>query len=477
MGNVSPGTVKAKRLCGIISTDFDTPQPRPDWPYLAPAAHGNPSYNQNYSETIPTHIYTHRRIILFMLTPPKSWRFWAVSLAHSLNDAFMAIGSSTLTFMSSRILPMTPADIGNAEALRQMCGSLSQPLFGWLTDRYGGRWVGSVGMAVVVLGYLLAVALALTTANYWLMFVPYVLSGFGSGAYHPAGSAYAVDEKGRTTNSSIAWFFAMGNIAGGVMLFIIGPLLTYPAAPMFGLTADQQTFLPIFVMGLLLVLPVGFGIWRAIPPKQPTAVVATDTALAAPAAPFQIPVMPFVLLTGLIVLRSFSQGAPTFIPLLFKEKGADPSFYTGIQGSFWLAMGVAGLFIGQLAERFDRRWVLATALVLAAPLFVLLPQIEVAQGGQLAYVIALAIGALSGGTHSLLVAMAQDLLPSSKGLAAGLVMGVIFSTGAAAAGVIGQVSTVFTLPNTFAAIGALTVAAALSALWVAPQKKVQTLTA
>src|SRR5690606_29151707 len=94
--------------------------------------------------------------------------------------------------------------------------SMSQPVFGYIADRFGSRalavasmaWSGTmISLVGIAPGYAAVVALAM-------------MAGLGSGAYHPIGASnasLAVSDKGR--NSALAFY-----TVGGTVGFALGPL-------------------------------------------------------------------------------------------------------------------------------------------------------------------------------------------------------------------------------------------------------------
>ena len=124
------------------------------------------------------------------------------------------------------------------------------------------------------------------------------------------------------------------------------------------------------------------------------------------------------------------------MPVLFEQKGWDPAAYGTITSSYWIASAFSGLLFGRLADRFDRRKVMMLSMLCSAPAFFLLPAYE----GAFAFILAIAAGGLSGGAHSLIVVMAQDLIPLRKGFASGAILGFIFGTGAIGSLAIGAIS-------------------------------------
>jgi len=174
------------------------------------------------------------------------------------------------------------------------------------------------------------------------------------------------------------------------------------------------------------------------------------------------PVLAFIILGLVVVLRGVGQqGSVSFVPVLFEQKGWNPAAYGTITTAYWIASAVSGLVFGRLADRFDRRVVMMLSMLSSAPAFYLLPAYE----GPVAFLLAIAAGGLSGGAHSLIVVMAQDLIPMRKGFASGAILGFIFGTGAIGTLIIGAVSDYIGLATTFQIVALIiAVAGALSML-------------
>jgi len=156
---------------------------------------------------------------------PSGRIFWGVSLGHMLNDTFMSTRSVLLTFISAYILPMTSRQVGFALSLVELTGAISQPFFGWLADRTGGRWLGAGGVAVTVIMFCVAIVVVMTGASYWLMLIPLALAGLGSGAFHPVGSMYATHTSPQQAGRNAALFFMFGQLGLGIGPAITGILL------------------------------------------------------------------------------------------------------------------------------------------------------------------------------------------------------------------------------------------------------------
>jgi FSR family fosmidomycin resistance protein-like MFS transporter len=380
----------------------------------------------------------------------------------------MAMGVVLLTFLSGTILPMTNTQIGFAVSAQALAGALSQPFFGLRADRTGGRNLGGPGVAWVAAMFSLALLLAVVTHNYVLMLIPFVLQGLGSGAFHPVGALHAAESDRRRSASNMSYFFLAGQIGLAVGPTLAGLLLDVanldalalyvrlPGLP--DLTAYRATILPVLLLALLAIPPVLWLI-RSIPVRQPAASATPAGSAAAPARAF--PVLPFTILALMVALRALSQpGSVNFIPALFQAKGWTPAEYGFITGMFWLAAGIAGVICGYLADRYDQRAIITWTMVASAPAFYLLPVVD----GVPALVLAIAAGGLSGGTHSLLVVLAQQLIPRSKGFASGAILGYIFATGALGSLIIGSISDRIGLEATFHLVAVTAVISGLMGL-------------
>ena len=407
----------------------------------------------------------------------KSRLFWAVGFGHLTNDVFGSMGPVLLAFLSASILPMSNTQIGLAVSMAQLIGALSQPGFGILADRTGGRWIGSLGLTFHVSMFTLSVIIAVTTHQYWLMFFPYVLAAIGSGALHPVGALHSAEADSKRSGTNIALFFMMGQMGlaigptiAGVLLDaanpnILGQMAAMANLPYYGV---RDNVMPIILLSLVSI-PGILLMMSSIPAKRHRLQAesenqATDTKNK----PSDFPLKAFLILGAMVTLRGLGQpGSVSFIPVLFEQKGWDPSAYGAITSSFWIASAFAGVFFGRLADQYDRRKVMMWSMLASAPAFFLLPSFD----GPLAFVLAVAAGGLSGGAHSIIVVLAQDLIPDRKGFASGAILGFIFGTGAIGSFIIGAVSDQIGLTMTFQIVAFMIAGAGILSLFLPKQNK------
>jgi hypothetical protein len=126
---------------------------------------------------------------------------WSLSLGHFCIDLFSGALPIVMVFMA-RALNLDLAQVGLVIGLYSLSTSLTQPIFGLLSDRYGGRWFAVGGLLWMALGYALVgfatsfpAVLAITT-----------LAGFGSAAFHPQGASGANVASGDRKTAGVAVF-------------------------------------------------------------------------------------------------------------------------------------------------------------------------------------------------------------------------------------------------------------------------------
>jgi MFS transporter, FSR family, fosmidomycin resistance protein len=408
---------------------------------------------------------------------PTQRKFWAVGIGHFTNDVFMSITGMILTFLSASILPMSLTQIGFIVSIQGLAGALGQPFFGWRADKTGGRGIGGGGLALVVGSFCLALFLAITTKNYYLMLIPFVFQGLGSSMTHPVGSLHSAEADELRVSSNVSYFFLMGQLGLALGPLLVGYLLDSAsihalitsAANGFGLPSlgsSETSVAPIFFLALAAVPSILF-MWIGIPAHR-----AAKKRIPKEGAPLsrRAAMIPFVVIAVMVLLRALAQpSSVSFVPLLFAAKGWSATEYGLITSLYSLSSAITGVICGNLADRYDRRLIVLWTMLLATPAFFLLPTVD----GWLAYVVAFAAGGLSGGSHSLIIVLAQELIPNSKGFASGSILGFIFAAGALGSLVIGFLADSFGLGMTFQIIGVLGALSGVVALLL-PKAKTET---
>src|SRR6185503_4328096 len=97
---------------------------------------------------------------------------------------------------------------------------------------------------------------------------------------------------------------------------------------------------------------------------------------------------------------------------------------------------IGGVLSAVLADRWGRARMITLTLALSILPFAFLPLAR----GLLLYMLAALAGFFNGGSHSILVTMAQKALPGRGGLASGVALGSMFALGALGVFLTGQLA-------------------------------------
>ena len=355
--------------------------------------------------------------------------YLAVTLGHFTIDVFNNMGAVLVTFFSVP-MALSAAHIGLAVGTYQLVGGISQPVFGWLADRIGSRRLGPLSVIWTIGFLVVSVWLAQTTHNFALFMLPFSLAALGSGAFHPQGAMHAATTlSGRAATATAVFFlFGQGGLAtgpalGGFMLDRVGP------SGIYGLAALTIPFL-IFMT---------YAMREASVPPEPATGHKTNQTFSPQGSIRWGAIGVLALLIG---LRSWAfLGTVAFLPKMFQDMGWDATSYGLITGIFWLASGTAGVIAGNLADQWGRRQVVFTTLLGGSVFLYFLPL----NSGWPAFPLAIISGGLMGASHSIIVVIAQAILPGRKAFASGVTLGYMFGVGAAAAWGVGLLADRWTL--------------------------------
>jgi FSR family fosmidomycin resistance protein-like MFS transporter len=280
--------------------------------------------------------------------------------------------------------------------------SVLQPIFGLIADRTGRRAFAIVGPVWVGLA-----AALVARANTTLMLLAIAgIGGLGTAAFHPQ-AASMIDSLSPTNKGRSMAYFSMGGNIG----FALGPLAAAGVVAM-GLAWSPVMLLPGAIIGIALA--------RYAPRagRSEESFMFSDLKATVADAWKQIN-----LVVSVIAIRSASQYALIiFLPLYYHLRGFPAELGSYYAFVLSLAGAVGGLIGGHYSDLYGRRRIVVLSLVIAAPLLVVSLLVPTAFVWPL---IALSGAALLA-SNSVTVVQGQELLPSHRGLASGLTLGLGF---------------------------------------------------
>lgn len=386
----------------------------------------------------------------------RAGRLWAwrglltFMLGHFTVDLYSGL-LPILYALTAQRMNLDNRDIGLLALCYTAASSLSQPLFGYVADRWGGQLLAPLSLAW---SSVFVSALGLVDAPVPL-YAGALLAGLGSGAYHPVGASNAsmlVDDRHRNTAMSV---YTVSGTSG----YALGPLI---AALLFGALGTRGS-LAMLPLGLSVAVSLRLALRQfqlGLPTLRSREWVRREPIRWGALAP----VMTVVMLRSWVFMA-----VVTFVPVWYRDLGYDVRFY-GLLASVVIASGSLGTLLGGvLADRIGQRAVLTGSLALAVPALLLFAGFP----GPLALLTGALFGALVDASISVTLVAAQRLLPGRIGVASGFILGMGFVTGGVGAPVTGAIADHVGIQQALLLTSGLLLVA-LAACWLIPRQVLST---
>ncbi len=393
-------------------------------------------------------------------------RLSAVSFGHMAIDILNASIAMILAVLAVDF-NMSNAQIALGGMAYALMGSLTQPFFGVLADRLGGRWLGAVGLLWTAAFYYAATF----SQDYFTLITLMTVASLGSGAFHPQGAMNAGAAGGPKATTGTSVFFLLGQLG-----LALGPMIA-------GVLLEE-----IWMLGprIMAVATLPFVVWMAIGLRKPLVRVEEEPPQPRPAtleerrrlqqrisragAASNSVAQPnkrwvaLVAFAVLVALRaSVHQIFYGMLPKYFADLGFTPTQFGFMVGVPSVAIALGSMAGGVLGDRYEQPKILLWSLLAATPFSWMMLDIV---DGWVFYPIAFVAGFLVGIPHSILVVMAQRFLPHRQGLASGAILGFTFASGAVGMGVAGPIADFYTLSAVMHVTALMPLAAAFCAVFL-----------
>ena len=331
--------------------------------------------------------------------------FSSIALSHFMVDVFNSARPVLLTYVG-----LTETQIAVISTIYIWASALTQPFFGWLSDRVGPRWLAAGGVLWMTVFFSGAIFFPGTGGLICL-----IIAALGSSSFHPVGTAQATLQgrnhlAGRETTAASLFFMA------GQLGHFLGPILTGLILAKLGL--PWMLILPV------VSIPIGVALAHQLrhnhphpKPKQGDGRVRLQAGIG------------FILVLATVAsLQSWAQSNMiAFVPKYLKDLGASAVTYGNLAGLFMGGSALGNVVGGHLGDKYTKRKVAAIALFLAAFPIYLISRIGFSPW---LYLLIPLAGACTGSVHSIMVVLAQRIISGGMALASGLILGFIFSAGA-----------------------------------------------
>ncbi|MCI1882318.1 MAG: MFS transporter [Sporolactobacillus sp.] len=371
----------------------------------------------------------------------------SLSLTHFINDVMTTGLVPALLPLYKETFHLNYLQSGVILFVSMVTSSVSQPIFGIITDRRPRSWFLPVGICLCGFG-LTASGFA---PAYWVLLLLVGISGMGSGIFHPEASRGAYMAAGTARGTAQAIFQVGGNFGQAC-----GPLLL----PLF-LIATGLHGLGWFALataaGLVLV-------WSVMPWYKKSLIrnKARQATIQGRNRPGSL-----ILLTIVVIFRSWTQiGVAGFLPFLYLHQGI-PLKYGDLMTFLFLAAGALGTFLGgRLSDRISHKWLLFTSMVVTIPFAWLLPHVH----GIASIIVLFLFGLFVLSSFAVTVVYGQLMFPKNIGLVSGMMVGFGIGAGGIGATLFGWLSDLYSVRMVFDLIVFLPLIASVITLFLPDQK-------
>lgn len=364
-------------------------------------------------------------------------------LGHFTNDLMGGVLPMLFPDIKERF-GLDNAAVGLITLAYASASSLSQPFFGYISDRFGRRWF----VPIPLVWGACFVALIGFADSYALILILAALAGIGSGAYHPLGASNAAavsSERDRNTALSIY-------TAGGTSGYALGPLVAVVFLAAFGTEGTAVLFLPALLVAGLIYTQSG---------RVERARAAIATVRHRETGPLELGILARVI--GVVMLRSWVIMAPLqFVAVWYDDLGYRSVFYGALVTTVIISGVIGTIGGGMLADRIGARRVIVSSLLLGIGPLLLFAGVP----GPIAFGAGALLGICFDASLSVTLVAAQRLLPGRTGIASGVILGLGFITGGLGVPITGRLADEVGIQSAIASLSILAVLAAALAMTI-----------
>ena len=344
------------------------------------------------------------------------------ALAHLINDLIQSVLPAIYPMLKANY-DLSFAQIGLITLTFQVTASLLQPWVGFFTDRRPTPNLLPLGTVCTLVG----IVMLAFVGSFPMILLASALVGIGSSTFHPETSRIARLASGGRFGLAQSTFQVGGN-AGSAF----GPLLAAAIVIPFG-----QTHVAWFGLAGLFFFAVTLLLrrWYTGHLNQ---LKARKAVQASNGIPRQRVILALVVLGLLVFSKYFYMASFTSYFTFYLIEKFDLSVASS-QLHLFLFLGAvaAGTFFGgPIGDRIGRKAVIWFSILGVAPFTLLLPYADLFW----TTVLSVVIGFILASAFSAIVVYAQELVPGSVGMIAGIFFGLMFGFGGIGAALLGYLA-------------------------------------
>ncbi|WP_410481421.1 MFS transporter [Pseudomonas plecoglossicida] len=344
------------------------------------------------------------------------------ALAHLINDLIQSVLPAIYPMLKANY-DLSFAQIGMITLTFQITASLLQPWVGFFTDRRPAPNLLPLGTLCTLVG----IVMLAFVGSFPMILLASALVGIGSSTFHPETSRIARLASGGRFGLAQSTFQVGGNTGSA-----LGPLLAAAIVIPFGQTHVAWFGLAaLFFLGVTLMLRGWY--------KEHLSQAKARKAVQATHGISRRRVIAALIVLGLLVFSKYFYMASftSYFTFYLIEKFQVSVASSQLHLFLFLGAVAAGTFFGgPIGDRIGRKAVIWFSILGVAPFTLALPYADLFW----TTVLSVVIGFILASAFSAIVVYAQELVPGSVGMIAGVFFGLMFGFGGIGAALLGYVA-------------------------------------
>lgn len=344
------------------------------------------------------------------------------ALAHLINDLIQSVLPAIYPMLKANY-DLSFAQIGMITLTFQITASLLQPWVGFFTDRRPAPNLLPLGTLCTLVG----IVMLAFVGSFPMILLASALVGIGSSTFHPETSRIARLASGGRFGLAQSTFQVGGNTGSA-----LGPLLAAAIVIPFG-----QSHVAWFGLAALFFLGVTLMLrgWYKEHLNQAKARKAVQTihGISRGRVVAALIVLGLLVFSKYFYMASFTSYFTFYLIEKFDVSVASSQLHLFL---FLGAVAAGTFFGGPIGDRIGRKAVIWFSILGVAPFTLVLPYADLFW----TTVLSVVIGFILASAFSAIVVYAQELVPGSVGMIAGIFFGLMFGFGGIGAALLGYVA-------------------------------------
>lgn len=339
-----------------------------------------------------------------------------LTFSHLCNDFYAGFLMPLLSYFQSH-LHLTITQVSILPTVLAVFGSILQPVFGFLGDRFNKKLFVVAGVLCSAI-FMSCIGFA---PNFIILIFMLMIGASGVAAFHPNGAATVARLTQNRSTFMMSIFLMVGCLGLAGAPFIISLI-----ASSGGFNKLWLLSLPGVILALILIKTL------TIDHESKSSTKLSDFKILFVRKSRPLWIMFLIMFTRSVVITSFM----SFMSILFTEKGLT-MHKSGIAISTFLICGsVGGLIGGYLADKIGRKIIIAGSSIIACPLLLWFLQAD----GTFSMILLGLSGMVILAASAVNVLIVQRLCPDMAGSIAGISMGLVWGSAGLMLPVIGYVA-------------------------------------